>query len=190
MASQVQICNFALSRLASDRIISLSDQTKAAKECNAIYDIVAEITMSTGPWPSCTKRTTLAQSSTTPDFGFTYQYQLPTDPKCLKVLAINECKLGDYAYAIENGYLLTDLTSVSIQYIMRLTNTEDYDVFLMQAVIEALTAELSYRFTGQSSISKDLTERAEKKIMDLLNQAGVQGSSSDLPSDTFVDIRR
>ena len=78
MASKVEICNLALTRLAAPRITSIEDGTVSAKDCKAIYELVAEQTMALGPWPSCIKRTELAQLSDAPSYEYTYQYTLPT----------------------------------------------------------------------------------------------------------------
>ena len=190
MASKVEIANMALSRLGADRIISFSDGTRSAKEINARYELVAEFTMSMGGWPSCVKRASLAQLSDTPTYGFDYAYQLPTDPRCLKVLAINEDRLGDIIYSIEDGKLLCDETSVDILYIAYITDSGAYDTYLTQAIIEMLVIELAYVFTGQVDVAEKIKVSSQKKIDDLLTHASAQGSSFDLPSDTFIDVRK
>ncbi len=85
MSSKVSICNSALSKLGADRITALTDNTKSAKEVSAIYDDVADNIMALG-WSSTKRRTTLAQSSVAPTWGYTYRYALPTDPKCMKMV--------------------------------------------------------------------------------------------------------
>lgn len=189
MASKVKICNRALTRLGQARITSLSDDTAPARACNAIFDDVAEDVISMGSWPSATFRASLAQSATTPEWGYDYQYQLPTDPKCLSVISINECKPGLIDHRIENGYLLTDETSVDIKYIGYIDNTESYDTYLKQAIAWALTAELAYSMQGKDSAAEKMTAYAEKKIQALLAEASVQGSNDQFTSDSFIDIR-
>lgn len=189
LSSKVQICNRALSKLGAGRITSLSDGTKSAKECNAIYDDVAEEVMSMGRWPSVVNRATLAQSTTTPDFEYSYQYALPTNPRCLRILEINELRAGDVKYSVEGGFLLTDEPTVSIKYLGRIVDPEQYDIYLRKAIIFQLVADLAYVFTGQATVAEKMTGLAEAKIADLLNMACVQGSSREIPSDQLIDVR-
>jgi hypothetical protein len=189
MASKTQICNFALSRLSAARITDITENTNSGKQCNAIFDLVTEFVMSQGPWPSCIQRVTLAQDADTPDWGYDYQYTLPTNPKCLRVLTINEDQLGSVDFKIENGKLLTDESDVDIQYIGLITDTESFDTYLTQAIIENLAAELCYTFTGSAENSAKMKDLAIKKTLDLLNQACIPGSGTDIPSDAFTRPR-
>lgn len=188
MASKVKICNRALLRLAQSSITDLTEDTVSARRCNLIYDDVAEDIMALA-WPSNTFRATLAQSADAPDWGYAYKYQLPTDPKCLTVLKINEAKPGELDYRIENGYLLTDELTVELLYAGFLSNSESYDNFLKQAIIWSLTAELAYITLASSSAADKIAEKAAKEIKNLLALSGVQGSNDSFSSDSFIDTR-
>ena len=190
MSSKVEIANLALSELGADRISSFSDQTVSGKEIASRYELIAEMTQSMGAWPSVIKRTTLAQLDETPAFGYTYVYQLPTSPLCLKVLEINEARLGDVPYAIEADRLLTDETTVSILYLAKLEDSEKYDIYLKQAIINALKASMAYKFVGQEKVAASLVAQMNQEIQRLLSHATSQGSNKRLPSDDYIDARR
>lgn len=189
MASKVEIVNRALTRLGQQRITSLSDNTGIAKAVNAVFDDLAEDVMSMGPWPSCVTRATLAQLVAAPEYEYTYQYQLPTSPKLLRILNVNDAKPGAVDYRIEGDKLLTDENSIKIKYIGSISDTESYDVYLKQAIIAALEAELAYFSTGNKAGAESLRKGAEAKIMDLLSSASMMGSNDDLPSDDYIDVR-
>lgn len=190
MADKVAICNLAITRIAGARITALSDTSVEAKHCSAIFELIAEEVMALGPWPSVRKRAVLAQLVETPAYEFTYTYQLPTDPKCLKVLRINDSKTGDTEYAIEGTKLLTNESSVSIKYIAYITDSETYDIYLRQAIVDRLVAELTYVTTGQLSAYKASLQYAETHAVALLSASGVGAQSAeDINSDTFIDAR-
>jgi len=190
MSSKVQICNLALTRIAASRITALTDATVEAKDCSAIYDLIAEEVMSLGAWPSCRRRAALAQLATAPAFEFSYAYSLPTNPKLLKLISINETKAGQTPYIIEGSQLLTDEATINIYYIALITDVNAYDIYLQQAVVDRLTAELIYSKTGQLSAYKAALSYAMDHAKDLLAQAGTaSSSSSDINSDTFIDAR-
>ena len=101
MASKVKICNLALSRIGASRITSLTDGTVESTLCNVLYDDMAEEVMSEGSWSSTIARSALNVTTNTPAFGFSYEFQLPTVPRTLKILNINEDTVGDYDFRIE-----------------------------------------------------------------------------------------
>ena len=183
----VDICNRALPKLSVPRITSLTDGTAQANDCNVIFAMVSEFVQAQGPWPCNKLRVTLNQLSTPPVFGFAYQYQLP--PDCSKVLRINEDQLGSIDYQIENGVILCDEPAVQILYISTIQDTSQFDVYLREAIIWALAAELAYKYTGQLQGAQAWDLLAEKKIEKLLNLANEQGSDDYLPSNAFTDIR-
>lgn len=189
MSSKVEICNFALSRLGASRITSFDDQTVEAKTLNAIYDQVAKYVMSKGPWPSVKRRATLAEVSTAPEWGYENQFQLPVDPKCLKVLRVYEDKLGQKEWAIEGDKLLTDESVVKILYLAYITDTEAYDIYLEQAIVSQLIVELAYAKVGQYQVSESVLKFHLQNVEDLLNNCSVQGSAEIIPSDAFIDVR-
>ena len=87
MPSVVDICNEAIDLLGASTITALSENSKEARLCNRRYDTVRDQVLRAHPWNAAIARATLAQDAVAPEFGFTYQYTLPTNPYCLKVLS-------------------------------------------------------------------------------------------------------
>lgn len=189
MSSQVDICNMALTRLGAGRITSLGDNTVEAKALSAIYNQVAKYVMAKAPWPSIRYRATLAQTTNTPAFGFNYEYQLPTNPKCLRVIRLNEFKLGTISFQIEQDKLLTDEIAVDILYLGYITDTEAYDIYLEEAIMLRLCYELSYAKVGQYQVAAMFRKELQEEFMDLINNACSQYPTDELPSDMFIDVR-
>ena len=189
MASKVQVCNLALTRIAGARITTLEDGTTEAKDCNAIYDLIAEEVMASGSWPSVRRRASLAQLSITPAFEYSYAYQLPLDPKCLRVISVNESKAGEIDFIIEGSHLLVNESEVSIRYLAFVEDVNSYDIYLRQAIVDRLAAELIYKKTGQLSAYKASLDYAAQHAKELLSMASVAGSGENINSDTFIDVR-
>lgn len=189
MTSKVQICNMALSRIGAATITALTDNTAEAKLCSTLFDDLADRVMMQGSWTSTITRASLVQTSTTPTFEFTYEYQLPTDPKCLKVLGIDEDTIGRTEYKIEGDKLLTDSSSIKIRYIGQLTDTEDYDPLLVEAIEVLLASYLAKSITG-STVDADRLRQEYFELVDRnLALDGQQGSKDSLISDDFTIVR-
>ncbi len=145
--------------------------------------------MVSGPWTSVLKRSTLAQLDETPEFGYTYAYQLPTDPFCLKVFRINETTPGDISHQIEGSKLLCNEPSVQIRYIGRVVETEDYDSLLRRAIVSRLASELAYAITGDKTLAASLESKYKQDLMECLAINGQQGSLDRTSSDDLIDVR-
>ena len=87
MASVVDLCNRALDLLGAANITSLTENSKEARLCNGNFDDVRDAVLRSHPWNIAITRRALARDTDTPAFGFSFQYSLPTDPFCLRVLS-------------------------------------------------------------------------------------------------------
>ena len=189
MASKVEICNSALQRVGATRITALTDGTEEAVSCNTIYDIIADEVMSSGAFSSTVRRVALAQTATTPVYEFTYEYQLPVDPKCLKVLSIDGATPSSIPYAVEGDKLLTDETTVNIKYVTRLSSTESYGPYLTKAIISRLASELAYRFAGTQSLKDSLMAQYQLDLATALAEDSLQGVSDPMYIGTLIEDR-
>ena len=189
MASNVQLCNLALSRLGAATITSLTDNTAEAKLCNTFFSDIADEVMAEGSWTSTMTRAELAKTTNTPEFGFTNEFQLPVDPWALKIISINEDTVGDTEYAIEGDKLLTDSDSIKIRYVARLTNTGDWDIYLQRAFVARLASELVYPLTGDTRKSELEYQRYLKIVQESLALNGQQGSKDRMVSPDLIEVR-
>lgn len=191
MASKVAIANFALTgELGKDQITSFLDGTKGSKLVNLLFDDTAEEVMAEGAWSSATSRQTLAQDSTAPDWGYSYRYQLPTNPKYLGMIKVNECKPGDTEYSIESGFLLTDESTMKIQYKMFQTDTEKWDKNLQRAIVLKLAVKMCYNLTGNLQLKQALAAEYVEALDSGLAVDGTNSNEADLlVSDDLKDVR-
>lgn len=189
MSTKTEICNIALVRLRAATITDITDGTQLANLCNTIYDTIAEEVMMEGPWPSCIFRADLALTTSTPEFEFSNEYQLPTDPKVLRVIDINRMDVGEAEYKIEGDKLLTDAGGVEIKYIGVQPQPGKYDPMLRRAIISRLTAELAYPVTGDASLTQFWQQKHMVDLDDGLGNISQQGSREVIDSNDLTDIR-
>lgn len=189
MASKVQICNMALSKLGANSITSLTDGTTESILCNTFFEDLAKRVMVQGSWTSTITRVSLARTTTTPTYDYTYEYQLPVSPKCLKVLDVDEETPGTIDYRIEGDKLLTDESSIKIRYIAYLTNSEDYGVLLTECIEILLAVYLCIPLTGNSQLSIALKEEYMERINNNLAIDGQQGDKPVISNIDLIEIR-
>ncbi len=186
MATEVSICSNALRRLGDDPITSLLDDTERARLCNAFYEPVRDAVLRTHPWNFAIERQSLSQLSTAPLFEYSFQYVLPTDPYCLKVLGM---EYSDYEYKIEGRKLLTDEGSAKIKYIAKITDASQFDALFIEVLTARIAAELAYPVTGSNSLSKQFWEIYNMKLSEARSCDGSEGVIDGIEADTFTGFR-
>jgi len=152
MASVVGICNAALTVIGVRKIVSLTEDSEQARVCNLRYADCRDAVLRLFPWTCAAARKSLARDSERPGFGFDYQYQLPTNPWCLRVLTLNEDAQGESQneFVIEGRLLLTDATSADIRFIKRVDNPAEMDPLLRDAIAAKLASEIAFKLTKGS----------------------------------------
>ena len=75
--------------IGATNIIALNEDSKSARVCNQRFANVRDAVMRAHPWNCIVTRASLAADTETPAFTFAYQYTLPTDPYCLRVLHLD-----------------------------------------------------------------------------------------------------
>jgi hypothetical protein len=200
MPSTVDIANYALNNLGASNISSLDENSKAARIVNQRYEAVRDAVFRAHPWNCLIERAQLAQDTDTPAFGYAYQYALPTNPYCLRVLEFSNGTLsypqdnitnnsGGPVFVIEGRKLLTDEAIAQIKYIGRVTDPQQYDASLVEALASRLAAEVCYAITGSTSMVQIQTSLYEAKINEARFNDATEGATQRLEASDFIESR-
>lgn len=165
----VMICNMALIKLGADTITSLSQDTKNARLCNAVFELMRNKVLEDHPWGFATKTTQLASIVATPLMDWTYQYQLPAD--FLKMVRGEDWK---QSFEIVDGYLHANDTPIIIKYIWENTNSGTWSYSFATCLSWRIAAELSYAITKS------------KTLMDTM----IAGYAADLAAARYNDAHK
>ena len=161
MSSPVKIANQALVRLGVKKIVTFTDNKKAADVMSTNYDNARDTLLKLYPFKFAKKRQILAPLSTTPKWGYEYEYELPSD--YVRLLDVD----GHYVdsdmsglpndYRLEGHNILTNQTSsINILYICNSSPEAFFDpdfvkVFYLQLALDGFTS-LAGRGTSRSKI--------------------------------------
>lgn len=195
MASIVDICNSALNQIGASNIISLTEDSKAARLCNQRYTFVRDSVFRSHPWNCLTTRATLAPDTATPAFEFSKQFTLPTNPFCLRVLQLSNT---DILYKIEGRKLLCNESSIEMIYVGRVEDGNQYDMLLIEALAAAMAADLAYPLVGSSALGANMYQLYQNKLTEArfvdatedndINTS-VLSDSRTVAADTFINAR-
>ena len=197
MPSVVDICNEAMDLLGAATITSLTENSKEARLCNRRYETVRDHVLRAHPWNCAITRRTLAKDSAAPDFGFTNQFTLPTDPYCLRVLSFwNSNVNNDLApydsnvmFKIEGRKILSNEGTCKITYIARITDTEQFDTLLSSAIAHRLAGETAYAITGSNGVSQAVMALYNERLKEARGMDAMEGYPDQLQADDFLNIR-
>ena len=148
-----------------------------------------EDVISQGAWSTCIRRVALNQTVNTPLYGYTYEYQLPTDPSIVKLLNVQDEHVNDIDYRVEDDKLLANESAVNVKYVGLITDPGSYGPYLSNVVARRIAAEIAYKLTGSVSMQNAAYGRYQSELKKALAKDGEQGSAQYLHNDTLTRIR-
>lgn len=192
MASVVEICNGALNQLGASTILTLTEDSKNARLCNARYANIRDAVFRHHPWNCLQKRLQLPADTEAPAWGFTTQFTLPAD--CLRLLRIFDYQSD---HLVEGRKILSNSSTMKILYISRVTDPNEYDELLREVLSSALAADIAYAVTSSNPVATQMYSLYQEKLKDArfvdstegYNTDPEAGSSSVIDSDTFINSR-
>ena len=183
MASQVDICNLALTAIGHKTIASIDEQTEGARKCAVYYQQAVDETLRAYNWNCATARASLAQETATPVFGYSYQYALPND--CLRVLQLERL---DLEFKVEGKKLLTNESSAKILYIRRI-GAGEMDPLLVGAVAARLAYELAYAISNNRGLAELMLQVYEQKKLEAACIDAQEGTPDEIEVDSWLNAR-
>jgi hypothetical protein len=192
MSSEVEICNNSLLQLGEDPITSLDDATRKANLCKAFYPKVRDATLRAYPWRCAIAFQDLGlmagvDAIPTTATPFSYTYQLPVNPWCLRALLVNADRT--LAWEVVGRKLLCDESTVNLRYIYRVTDPGRYDPLLEDAISCRLASMLAYPITASPTMSKTLYELYLTKLVEARSIDSMEGSNEDYESVDLLEVR-
>lgn len=179
MASQVEICNFALANIRAQGINDINEASVQAQQCKLKYNLVLEFMLRDAPWNFAKKQIPLALLEDDL-FSWVYAYQYPSD--CLRVnklmSSVNRITDTEPGFVYRPGYYDNPLDYLSsntvrvpyeiinssdnkvigcneqtvwIQYNMKVTDPNKFDSQFIMAFAWYLAAEVAMPIIGGDS---------------------------------------
>ena len=195
MASDVDICNSALNMIGASNIVSLTEDSRAARVLNQRYEFVRDAVFRSHPWNCLIRRTSLAADSDTPEFEYDHQHSLPTHPFCLRVLRSDD---PDTVFRVEGRKVVSSTTPFKMIFIARVTDPNEYDQLLIEALSARLASDISYALVNSAVLSQNLFSLYQGKLSEARFVDATEGTPDNIiyidragysESDIFISAR-
>lgn len=192
MASEIEICNLALTRLGADSIRSFDEDNKRARLSQITYRHVRDLLLEDYEWVFNTKYAPLAQLATVTHPFFTYVYRVPSD--CLyprQILIEDQPTKSTTKWEVFSNNLATDVEDAWLRYSEAITVTGFFPVYFIEAVAAQVAAELApaivqdkQRYNALMNVAEARLARARDKDAEIGVEYRFRDNDPD--NDTFV----
>ena len=195
MASDVDICNSALNMIGASNIVSLTEDSRAARVCNKRYEFVRDAVSRAHPWNCLVRRASIAADADSPAFEFEYQFTLPNNPYCLRIIRPQDI---DTIYRIEGRKVLANTTPFKFIYIARVTDPNEYDQLFIETIAARLAADISYALVNSATLTASLFDIYNQKLSEARFVDATEGTPDNVvnqdrslfvESDMFISSR-
>ena len=195
MASEVDIINSAMNMIGASNIIARDEDSKAARVSNQRYDSIRDAGLRAHPWNCAVTRRSLAPDSESPAFDWDFQFTLPADPYCLRVLRLDYL---DIEFRVEGRKIVSNESSINLIYIARVTDPNEYDTLLQESIAARLAADVSFTLSQSTSLTQNMFNLYESKLKEARFVDATEGTpgavlgvaaSGALQADYFTDAR-
>lgn len=153
MASEVSICNLALSHIGDEATVASIDPPEGsaqAEHCQTYYPIARDTVLESHAWRFATRRMSLVELSEDPpdNWGFVYAY--PNN--CLTPLAVlmpgeaDDSAGQDFVCEIladETQVIYTNIEDAVLRFVTRVEDTTKYSTLFVNAVARLLASYLA-----------------------------------------------
>lgn len=198
MASEVSICNQALSGIGSkSSIASLDEESAPAKQCKLHYASSRDALLENFDWGFSTRTIDLASVGTPPP-DWMYQYAYPNN--CLKAIEIVRASRNYPVIPFRIGYdptlaakvVLTDQETAELRYVEAVTDPNRFT----ESFRNALAALLAYRIAMPITRNLKIKQSALDDYRLAINAARVQSlnegqddKQADIPEASWLNAR-
>ena len=195
MASEVETINSALNMIGATNIIARGEDSKSGRVTNQRFDAVRDSVFRAHPWNCLMTRAALAADSDTPAFDWSYQFTLPTDPYCLRVMRLDYL---DIDFRVEGRKILCDESTINLVYLARVTDPNQWDALLVEAIAARLAADISFAVVQSTSLTANMYALYESKLSEARFVDATEGTpgavtgvttSGGLQADILINSR-
>lgn len=191
-ASVVEICNSALIQIGAKTISSLTDGTKSAQVCNAMYNRCRKELLRAHPWNFAISYIAMTDTTNTPVADhWTNEFAVPND--VLRILETNQTYDADWEIgynALGDKVIWTNDDSIEIKYIKDVTNTTMFDANFDEVLAMRLAAAVAYSLTQSQSIQQNMYRTYLEFLRNARFFDAQEHSYEEVLADEFTDSIR
>jgi hypothetical protein len=198
MASEIEICNLALSRIGQTQpIASFTEQSKAAEVCAQSYSFCRDIVLQDYLWPFATSWKVLALMGDPPT-NWAYRYSYPSDCLDLRYLVIkgNRNPQADQYPVFELQFyqgqqtIITDTDQAEAVYTARVEDPTLFSPMFTNALAWRVAQEIAMPMAVDPSMMDNARQMYAGMVSEAAATALNEVKNDPNPESVFITGRR
>lgn len=190
MASEVGICNRALSMVGAANIEALTEGSASANACQALYETIRDELLESSDWFFATTRVKIPRLAAAPAFGFDYAYEIPAE--CLRTVEIydaDERTLQETDFRREGRQILSDAEDIYLVYVKQETDPNQMTSAFREALSAKLAVVLAIRLANSSALAERLATIEGAALARALATDARQQGAPVIPDGSWITDR-
>lgn len=193
MASDVTICNLALSHLGAAAINSMTDATKEARNCQLHYAVSRDFVLRDHPWNFATRREYLALLSGVNPVGWSYAYAYPSDCHFAREIWQEVEQLKPTPFEVLKGpsgkIIVTNEENAVLEYTALITDPTQFDPMFVNALSYFLASELAMPLTKSIQVTQSMLSMYMSRVAQASTIDGREGKVDTEHPNVFIEAR-
>jgi hypothetical protein len=195
MPALIDIYNVALLRVGASPLVSILDEGKTRRDCDAFYAILRPSLLRRYRWRFARRRVRLTPLQDPPAFGWAKAMRLPADCNTVIAASPNEASgrelLTDAptTYQLEGDDLLTDHSVMYVTYVADVTDPARFDPLFVDTLTFMLSGDLAHSVANDKQVAFAFYDKAADALR-RARMAGAIEQPAEVP-DTYglIDSR-
>jgi hypothetical protein len=124
---------------------------------------------------------------TAPIDGYSYQFVLPTDPYCLRVIEVNDDPEADWV--IQGRRLHSDDSTVIVKYVAQITESGIFDSLFVEALAVKMAVNLAMPITKDEKKMIAMQQLYQMKLNEAMGLNDHERGNVPEPTSPFISVR-
>lgn len=192
MSARIDVANYALVLLGEGPITSIEDDSDTARTMLSLYYIARNAVLEAHEWSFAIRRFTPTQSSSTPDWGWSFSYELPSD--IIRLLRVDRDRAGglttqtsdmnrhQIAHELEGRVILCNESEIHCTGIRRVDDEGIFSPLFVEAFATKLAYLAAIPITESNQKQNNMAALYTAAINAAKSRDGMQGSTRRLRS--------
>ena len=185
----IKVCSRACLLAGIDPITSFSDGTAESDICNAMYEDIAQSSLTNTRWRFATNQSVLNRIVSPPTARFSAAYQLPSGTLTVSAVTVNGNLIEFDTYGNKIYCDASPTDEVIADYIFRSSEAE-WPAYFTIAVEYAMASVLAISALRDASMSQILTQRAGVLMLEARSRDSQRQTTRRLNTSRFIAQRR
>ena len=180
----VEIVNGSLLLIGANLITNIEERN--GRIMNAFYPSTRDEIVAAAEWNFAKGRASLSRLAAAPVFEFDYQYELPSDPYCLRVVELYD---SDSEWKVEGRQLLTNDDTAKIRYMKRVIDTALFSPMFVKSLQFYLASLGAFPVMRDGTLTTKYYQMYLNTISEARTMNSMEGTADEIENNELINVR-